>query len=232
MKQKLLLKLAYISTILATLTLACLGSRAVSVFSETTGIDREHCVVIDPGHGGVDGGAVSCTGVKESQLNLQICIRLNDLLQFLGYRTKMIRSEDVSVHTKGDTIAQMKMSDLRERVRICNETEGAVLLSIHQNTFTDGRYSGAQVFYGPTEESKSMAQLLQKEMIRTLNPGSKREIKKSTGVYLMENIRCPGILVECGFLSNYQEEAKLRSAEYQKELSCVIAACTARFLNG
>lgn len=230
MKKKLLLKLAYMATIVSTLALVSLGSWAVTVFSETAGYPRERCVIIDPGHGGADGGAVSCTGEKESRINLEIGLRINDLLRFLGYRTKMIRSEDVSVHTKGETLSQQKMYDLRERVRICNETEGAVLLSIHQNTFPDGRYSGAQVFYAVGNESESLAKLLQKELIRTLNPGSKREIKSSDGIYLMENIHCPGVLIECGFLSNATEEAKLRSEEYQKALACVIASCAAEFL--
>jgi N-acetylmuramoyl-L-alanine amidase len=148
----------------------------------------------------------------------------------MGYQTSMIRTEDVSIHTKGETIAQKKMSDLKERVRICNETPGAILLSIHQNTFSDGKYSGAQVFHAATDGSESLAKLLQKNMVASLNPGSNRMAKKATGVYLMEHIECIGVLIECGFLSNGQEEAKLRSPEYQKQLACVIAATAANFI--
>jgi len=113
---------------------------------------------------------------------------------------------------------------LKERVRICNETENAVLLSIHQNNFSDGRYSGAQVFYPSTHGSKEFAKKLQEELIRTLNPGSKRAAKQASGIYLLEHIRCRGVLIECGFLSNPEEEAKLRTASYQQQLCSVIAA--------
>jgi N-acetylmuramoyl-L-alanine amidase len=148
----------------------------------------------------------------------------------MGYQTIIIRTEDVSVYTKGETIAQKKMSDLKERVRICNETPGAILLSIHQNTFSDSRYSGAQVFYAATDGSDDLAKILQKALVDRLNPGSNRQAKKSTGVYLMEHIECPGILVECGFLSNAAEEAKLRTSDYQKQLASVIAVTAAGFI--
>ena len=230
MRKKLMLKLAYTATILLTLTLVSLGNQAVTVISQNLPPEREYCFIIDPGHGGVDGGATSVTGKLESTLNLEISLRLNDLLRFLGYQTRMIRTEDVSVHTKGETIAQKKMSDLKERTRICNETAGAVLLSIHQNTFSQEKYSGAQVFYAGTDGSDVLAEDLQKNLTASLNPGSNRRAKKSSGVYLMEHITCPGVLIECGFLSNLREEAMLRSPEYQKQLACVIAVTAADFI--
>jgi N-acetylmuramoyl-L-alanine amidase len=229
MRKKLALKLTYTATILITLMLTALGSRAVMVISQNMPIEREHCFIIDPGHGGVDGGATSCTGKLESAFNLEISLRLNDLMRFLGYETRMIRKEDISIYTTGETIAQKKMSDLKERVRICAETDGAILLSIHQNTFPDSRYSGAQVFYPPTEGSRELAEALQKALISTLNPGSNRQVKKAEGVYLMAHISCPGVLIECGFLSNPEEESRLRSPEYQKALCCVIAATAAEY---
>ena len=116
------------------------GSRAVTVISETLPFEREHCVVIDPGHGGEDGGATSCTGRMESEYNLAISRRLDDLLHLLGYQTRMTRKSDVSIYTTGDTIARKKISDLKERVRIVNETSNALLVSIHQNQFGDSRY--------------------------------------------------------------------------------------------
>ena len=215
LKRKLALKAAYMLTILTTLTLTALGSRAVTVISQSLPPVREHCFIIDAGHGGVDGGATSCTGKLESAFNLEISLRLRDLLTFLGYDTRMIRTEDISVYTEGETIAAKKMSDLKERVRICEKTDGAILLSIHQNT--DG--------------SESLAKDLQKALISALNPGSNRSAKRAEGVYLMEHISCPGVLIECGFLSNPEEEAKLRSPEYQKQLCCVIAATVAAFID-
>ncbi len=202
---------------------ASLSSGAVTAYNQTAGVEREHTIIIDAGHGGIDGGATSCTGVLESAMNLEIARRLNDLLRLLGMDTVMIRTTDTSIYTEGNTIAAQKVSDLKERVRICNETENAILVSIHQNTFSDSRYGGAQVFYAGTEGSHRLAQLLQEELSKTVNPGSKRKCKPGKTVYLLENIRCTGILVECGFLSNPAEEAKLRDAGYQQYLCGVIA---------
>lgn len=143
----------YFLTIAGVLLAAQWGSRAVTVIAESRPIEREHCIVIDPGHGGEDGGATSCTGLVESTYNLNISLRLNDLLHLLGHDTQMTRTTDISIYTKGGTIAQKKASDLKERVRIVNETENALLISIHQNNFSDSRYSGAQVFYAGTEGS-------------------------------------------------------------------------------
>ena len=179
--------------------------------------------IIDAGHGGIDGGATSCTGVLESQLNLEISLRLNDLLHLLGQHTLMIRTSDKSVYTSGTTIATQKVSDLKERVRIVNETRNGVLISIHQNIFSDGKYAGSQIFYADNQKSKFIAEKLQANLIHFINPNNNRRIKPADGIYLMEHIKQPGILIECGFLSNIEEEAKLRSADYQKQLCAVIA---------
>ena len=189
-------------------------------------------IVIDAGHGGEDGGAVSVSGAKESQINLAVSRRLEQLAALTGFSTYMIRSDDVAVYTGDcDTITEKKVSDLKNRVNIVNETENGLLVSIHQNTFSDGKYSGAQVFYAAEGESRVLAEQLQSTFCQTLNPGSNRRCKRADGVYLMEHIEKTGILVECGFLSNVQEEAKLRRSEYQKKLCCVIAATVCNFLD-
>ena len=222
--------LFYVLTISLFLVGTYWGSVATTVISQMIPVTRHHIVVIDAGHGGVDGGATSCTGKLESMYNLEIALRLNDLLHLLGVHTKMVRTTDISVYTQGETIAAKKVSDLKERVRIANNTENAILLSIHQNHFTNSQYSGAQVFYAPTDGSNLLAQQMQTAFITALNPGSNRKIKKADGVYLMQNISCPGILVECGFLSNPQEEAKLRDPKYQRNICCVIAGTMSRYL--
>lgn len=203
---------------------ALVGNRVVTVLSENSVIEGRKTVIIDAGHGGVDGGATSCTGILESHINLEIALRLEDLMHLLGMNTKMIRTTDCSIHTKGETIAAKKVSDLKERVRIVNDTTDAIVISIHQNYFSDSRYSGAQTFYAQSEGSKELATQLQSILIQTLNPDSKRAAKKADGIYLMKNIDRTGVLIECGFLSNPSEEAKLRSAEYQMKLCCVIAS--------
>lgn len=223
--------LTYCLTIAVLLAAVLGGSRAVTVISESLPIQRGCCIIIDPGHGGEDGGAVSCTGRSESSYNLEISLRLRDLFHLLGYDTQMIRTTDISVYTSGETIAQKKLSDLKNRVAAVNAVENGLLISIHQNTFSDSRYSGAQVFYASTEGSEDLAKLLQTAFTSSINPGSNRQIKKSSGVYLMENIRCTGILVECGFLSNAREEAALREEGYQKKLCCVIAAAVSQYLS-
>lgn len=223
---KLLKKLApvYILVIAAFLGTVLLGSRAVTTMAESAPIARQRIFVIDAGHGGEDGGAASCTGVSESRINLEIALRLDDLLHLLGHETVMIRTTDKSVYTQGDSIAAKKVSDLKQRVSIVNGTENALLVSIHQNQFPDSRYSGAQVFYAPSEESRLLAENLQSAFVQTLNPGSSRKCKKAEGIYLMQHITAPGILIECGFLSNPEEEAALRNPDYQKKLCTVIAA--------
>ncbi len=222
--------LFYILTAAGALLLTQWFSAAVTVMAENAPITRSSCIILDAGHGGEDGGATSCTGVVESVYNLEITLRLNDLLHLLGYETKLIRTADVSVYTSGQTIAEKKVSDLKERVRVTNATENALLLSIHQNYFSDSRYSGAQVFYAGTAGSEELARLLQSALVENLNPGSSRRSKKSDGVYLMEHIQCTGVLIECGFLSSPTEEALLRSPAYQKKLCCVIAAAVGQYL--
>lgn len=220
----------YLLAVILVLAVASGGSRAVTAAVQNGSVSRENCIVIDAGHGGMDGGATSCTGVPESQLNLEVSLRLNDLFHLLGYETVMIRTTDDSVYTEGNTIAAQKLSDLKERVRIVNETQGAILVSIHQNTFSDGRYSGAQVFYDPAGKGSALATAIQQQLVASLDPGSNRKEKKATGVYLMEHIQRPGVLVECGFLSNPEEESKLRNAGYQQKLCCVIASVVSSYL--
>lgn len=207
------------------------GSRAITVIAENAPLTQRKHVIIDPGHGGMDGGATSCTGVLESIINLEIAIRVNDLMHLLGMDTVMTRTTDTSLHTQGSTIAAQKVSDLKERVRIANETGNAILVSIHQNHFTDSRYSGAQVFYAPDGSSMDLAGQMQTSFVNTINPGSKRKTKRGEGIYLLQKAEIPAILVECGFLSHHAEEAKLRTDDYQKKISAVIAAVCSTYLH-
>lgn len=224
--------LFYLLVISIMIAVTIWGGAATTTIAGLIPAEHEKTIVIDAGHGGEDGGAVSCTGILESQINLEIALKLNDLFHLLGYHTRMIRTTDISVYSEGTTIAQKKVSDLKERVRIVNETENAILVSIHQNTFSESRYSGAQVFYTAGEDSQTLAAQLQESFCSSLNPGSNRKSKLSSGIYLMDRISCTGILVECGFLSNPAEEALLRSSDYQNKICCVIAAAVGNFLDG
>ncbi len=182
-------------------------------------------VIIDPGHGGEDGGASSTDGTREADLNLEISLRLSDLCGLLGIPTRMVRTEDIAIYSDGaKTISQKKVSDLKNRVALVNGTPKGILVSIHQNMYSDAKYFGPQVFYATTAGSKEFAVDMQQRLNASLVPDSHREAKQATTVYLLKEIKTPGILVECGFLSNKEEKQKLCTAEYQKKLACVIAA--------
>lgn len=187
-------------------------------------------VIVDAGHGGEDGGAVGISGTRESEINLEIALRLEQVLALCGIEVEMIRTEDQALYTQGQTISEKKVSDLKQRVKIVETTLNPVLVSIHQNHFSDSRYDGAQVFYAKTQGSKSWAEQTQEILRLTMDPGNHRQCKEASSVYLMEQISCPGILVECGFLSNREEEQKLQRSEYQTKLACAIGAAVAQFL--
>lgn len=184
-------------------------------------------VVIDPGHGGEDGGAVSPGGVAESQINLAISLQVSDLLRFAGQRTRLTRSEDVTISDEGlDTVRQRKTSDLKNRVRIVEETENAVLLSIHQNSLPSSPVThGAQVFWNRQEGAEALAGRIQESLNSGINAGNEKNPRQiPDSIYLMKNISAPGVLVECGFLSNGAETERLQDPSYQLRLAAAIAS--------
>lgn len=213
--------------------LLCLGSilwaghtaPQVPVFAAREGVPVT--VVIDPGHGGEDGGAVSPDGVEESRLNLAVSLRLNDLLRFAGQRTVMTRTEDVTICDEGlATIRQRKASDLKNRVALVNGTENAVLLSIHQNSLPSSPVThGAQVFWNQQEGGEALAKTVQDSLNTAVNAGNEKHAKQiPPTIYLMKNVTAPGVIVECGFLSNAEETGRLQEPPYQLKLAAAIAA--------
>lgn len=221
----------YMVTALLFVTVVMGTDRAITTVAQYIPVQRTRTIIIDAGHGGEDGGASSCTGVLESGINLEIALRLEDLCHLLGYQTRMIRRTDVSVYTEGKTLSAKKASDLRQRVRMVNETEGAILVSIHQNTYIDSRYAGAQVFYAKTSGSMDLAKLLQLNFCNTLKQSGSRQAKEADNIYLMRHIEKTGVLVECGFLSNPQEEKLLQDGDYQKKLCCIIVCSLSQYIN-
>lgn len=183
-------------------------------------------LILDAGHGGEDGGAVSITGVAESTINLAIVRKLDHLLGFCGVAPILLREEDISLHDpSAATLREKKVSDLHNRVAVIEETQSALVVSIHQNSFPNPAYHGSQVFYREEGESKALADLVQESLRLGLDPGNKRSAARIPDtVYLMKHITCPAILVECGFLTNQGEEAKLRSGEYQAQIALCIAS--------
>ncbi len=183
-------------------------------------------LVIDPGHGGEDGGAVSATGQPESQINLAIGLRLDALMGFYGVETVMTRHEDISIYdANASTLREKKVSDIHNRVALVESLTNPTLISIHQNSFPETRYHGTQVFFANESLSKPLAQRVQDQIREAIDPHNTRTpLKIPSSVYLMNHISCRAVLVECGFLSNPQEEEQLRTADYQKKLAMTLGA--------
>lgn len=190
--------------------------------------------VVDAGHGGEDGGAVSETGVTESRLNLEIALRVNDFLRFTGQRTVLTRSGEDALHTEGETIRARKGSDIRNRVARVNETENAVLVSVHQNSLPSSPVThGAQVFWNRQEGGEILARLVQDALNGAVNTDNEKQPRKiADTIYLMKNVTAPAVLVECGFLSNAAETALLQEPSHQTILAAAITAGCLRCLAG
>lgn len=188
-------------------------------------------VVIDAGHGGEDGGAVSISGVPESGINLAIALKLDYLLSLYGVQTRLLRTSDMSLHDDdAKNLRQRKVSDLHNRVDIIESTQNPTLISIHQNTFQSPKYHGAQVFYANEKLSLPLATLTQSRLKETLDPANTRLAARiSDSVYLMKHITCPAILVECGFLSNREEDEKLQTDPYQTKIGLALAGAFIQF---
>ena len=201
------------------------GLPVISAFSTA---EKPHVtVVIDPGHGGEDGGAVSPGGVQESHINLALSKRLRDLLCFAGIPTVMTREEDVTICDEGlGTIRARKTSDIRNRVAIVNGTENAVLLSIHQNSLPSSTVThGAQVFWNQQEGAKELAEAIQTSLNGAINVGNEKHTKQiPPTVYLMKHVTVSAVLVECGFLTNQEETRRLQDETHQRTLAISIAA--------
>lgn len=194
----------------------------------------EHPVfVLDAGHGGVDGGASAPDGTCEDDLNLQIVKRLDCVLSLLGEHTLFTRTMDTDLSdSDAQTISQKKVTDIRNRVELVNSAGNAVLISIHQNTYQEQKYHGAQVFYGREAGSELLAKAVQEAIATHVDPGNLRQEKAvSPDVYLMKHITVPGILVECGFLTNPEELERLKSEGYQKQLAIAIGVAAVNQLS-
>lgn len=179
-------------------------------------------VVIDPGHGADDPGKVGVSGINEKDLNLEIALRLKEYLSEQGIDVVMTREEDVSLAEEG--AQSVKVSDLKKRVEIIEAAGADLAISIHQNSYTDSAVSGAQVFYyGDSVQGKLLAESLQQSLVNNLDPSNTRAAKSNESYYILKKTSIPTVIVECGFLSNPEEEELLADAEYQEKI--VLAIC-------
>ena len=180
-------------------------------------------VVIDPGHGGFDGGCIGVNGVYEKDINLSIAKVFNQLCMFMGYDTIMTRYTDTALCSGEITgsLRQQKVEDINNRLAILERQKNAVCVCIHQNKFTDSEQHGAQMFYGILDPaSEGLAKSMQSAFTSLLQPDNTREIKRGdSSVYLLTQSPIPIVLSECGFLSNEEECEKLSGADYQAQVA-------------
>jgi len=190
-------------------------------------------IIIDPGHGGIDGGMVGRnTGVYESHINLEISLKLRRLLEESGSLVLMTRDKDEGLYSDEGTIRQKKNEDLRNRKKLFDESNADIVLSIHANSFPESKYFGAQTFYPKgCEKSKLLAELIQEELKRVLNNGNTRMAQEKDDVYILQNTKVPTVIVECGFLSNEKEERDLQNPLYQEKIAWSIYVGVLRYFH-
>ena len=200
-----------------------MGQIDSAVYTNTAESDpNARVIVLDSGHGGMDGGCSTADGVTEKGINLSIMLSVRDMCRLYGFDTAVTRDRDISIHDSGTTgIRNQKVSDMENRLELFNKFPNAVCLSVHQNTYTDPKYSGAQMFYASTnKKSESLARSLQNSFVQFLQPENTREIKQcGKELFLCYYSENPTVMAECGFLSNPDEAALLNTEEYQNKVA-------------
>ena len=186
-----------------------------------TGISEDKIVILDAGHGGADSGAVGTSGVLEKELNLAITLLMGKELEEHGYIVVYTRTDDRLLLGEGEDVKGIrKISDLKNRCKVAARYPSAIFVSIHMNSYGDSRYSGLQVYYSAlNSESRTLADCIQRTVREELQPNNNRKIKEGNGIYVLENVTNPAVMVECGFLTNEEECKKLSEENYQKQLS-------------
>ncbi len=204
-----------------------------SALPASTEVTDRPVIVLDAGHGGLDSGAVGKSGVLEKDVNLSVVKHLQKLLELSGFKTVLTRSEDVSIYDPGvEGIRNQKLSDMDNRLEIIQSYPDSVFLCIHQNNYTDPQYFGGQMFYNNNNPyNRTLAQIMQNRFAQ-LQPGNDREIKLSGDeLFLLKSNLNPSLMIECGFLSNPEEEAKLATDEYQQKLAFTIYSGLLEYLD-
>lgn len=185
-------------------------------------------------HGGMDGGCSTADGKTEKGINLNILLSVRDMSRLFGYAVDVTRDKDVSIHDKGVTgIRNQKVSDMENRLELFNKYPNAVCVSIHQNTFSDPVYNGAQMFYSDKNPaSEQLAGIMQRKFVENLQPDNQRETKLcGSELYLCYYCNNPAVMVECGFLSNTDEAAKLTDKSYQQKVAFTVFSGITEFTN-
>lgn len=212
--------------------LVCLSLTVLAIWGGTTKLlpvisfstASDPIVVLDAGHGGEDGGAVSAAGNRESDVNLEIVLKLEALMAFCGVETRLTRETDISLHAPGaENSGSRKQSDLEYRANLVESIPNSMLISVHQNHFTSPAISGAQVFYSQGDVGRQWGELTQDALRLVLDPGNRRTAKQvSESIYLFQHVSGPALLIECGFLSNGEEASLLLTDSYQRRIAVAV----------
>ncbi len=204
---------------------------SVQVVSATTKSREERpVVVIDAGHGGNDPGKVGVDGSLEKDINLQIATKLKWYLEQSDMDVVMTRESDIGLYEESDS--RKKMADMKKRCDIIKENNADLVVSIHQNSYHEEEVSGGQVFYyKSSEKGKKLAEILQKRFTYVLGDENRRLAKANGNYYLLLHVKCPIVIVECGFLSNWKEALLLQEEDYQDRMAWTIHMGILEYLN-
>ena len=197
----------------------------------TASADEKITVVIDPGHGGRDGGAVGDDGTLEKELNLAVALKLKSILESANIHVIMTRETDIELASPDSP--HKKADDLKARLQLAQNQQNALFVSIHMNKFPVEKYRGLQVYYSENHtESLTLAQTIQDAAQNALQNTAERKVKPAgDSIYLMSHLEIPAVLVECGFLSNTEERELLKNEQYQKKLALCISAAVLEYIS-
>ncbi len=193
---------------------------------------KQYTVIIDAGHGGEDGGTIGKNGAYEKDINLMLAKKLKERLVSLGITCELTRDTDILLYDKNaDYEGKKKKLDLLARKEFAERYENAIFISIHQNSFSKSQYSGLQVYYSTNDPaSRILASKIQADIKEKLQPSNNRTIKPSSSIYLLDELTCPAVLVECGFLSNQAECERLCDESYQNAFCDIMCEAIVGFL--
>ena len=197
-----------------------LSKQAAQVAGTMATTDNSKTILVDAGHGGADPGMIGVGGLEEKGINLQIAMKLREILEKKGFTVIRTREEDKGLYDEESR--NQKAQDMQRRIALVKECKPVLCISIHQNSYQDEQIRGAQVFYySHSEEGKRMAEQMQKALL-TVDETNTRQAKANDTYYLLKRTEVPTIIVECGFLSNPEEAAKLTDTKYQKKMADAI----------
>lgn len=212
------------------LVCACILARSGAVYVTGRKVEKQKdCIVVDVGHGGFDSGKIGVNGELEKDINLQVALKLRNVLEENGFSVIMTREEDKGLYD--ESASNKKAQDLQKRCDLINESKPILTVSIHQNSYTSPEIKGAQVFYYTTSsDSQKLAEIIQKTLIEQVDPENHRAAKSNDSYYMLKRTSSTIVIVECGFLSNPEEAEKLSNEEYQQKMADAVCMGICQYL--